>query len=174
MFTYFSDRERMDKMAHPEPLPVLSPYFMAEEARANCQLSSQKCRRIRTLLLEFKANSGLVRHRLRLENEYPDAYAHHLYALIIFLCDGLLKIKTEGHSEQDGGDTLRFYCIAERLPIELQMALCNRVQETMKDEDPEHNGKPLGNNIKLKDSEPAFQHLAQLYQFTLSPSPAEQ
>jgi len=153
----------------------------------SCNKELQKCERIHTLLVDYEANRNLVRHKLRLEEEYPDAYSHHLYALIIFICDGLLKIKSGGHRQQNR-DVLRFYGITKRLPMELQMMLCNRVQEfgrdyikvkfTQPSKDPEpyvrsseYTGKSLGDRIRLKDSEAAFQHLGQLCQ--LMPLPKE-
>ena len=45
-----------------------------------------------------------------------------LFSLVVFLCDGFLKVKAEENSE-----TARFFRIASKLPMEIQMILCYRV-----------------------------------------------
>jgi len=43
------------------------------------------------------------------------------YALVIFLCDGLLQV-----NRQLKNNAVRFFGIAKRLPMEIQMLLCQR------------------------------------------------
>jgi len=51
--------------------------------------------------------------------------------------------------EQAPANVIRFFSVAQRLPMEVQMILCNRVAGSMRQ------------NISSKDSEPAFQSLAE-------------
>ena len=53
--------------------------------------------------------------------------AAEVFALVVFLCDGLLKIKEENMS-----GAARFFRMAKELPLELQMVLCHRVVGSMR------------------------------------------
>jgi len=81
-----------------------------------------------------------------------------------FLCDKLLEVKRpvevpalsfvdeEMFSEYNRNDgAVRFFCIARKLPLELQMLLCNRVVDSSRQ------------SVLRKHSEPAFKHLARLF-----------
>jgi hypothetical protein len=100
-----------------------------------------------TVLLLQRCQNNLeeVRHELRMEERWYDRTAANLFALIVFLCDGLLEIKITSNILFD-----RFFQIARKLPLDIQMVLCHRVACSMK------------NNITQKYSEPAFRNLANL------------
>ena len=72
-----------------------------------------------------------------------DALATEVFALIVFLCDDLLLLKPASHPAADTA-AARFFAVASKLPMELQMILCHRVVGSMKQ------------NILRKDSEAAF------------------
>ena len=74
------------------------------------------------------------------------------FALVIFHSDGLVALKDNVDDERDVKAT-RFFSLAARLSLELQMVLCNRTFGS---------GKDL---ILTRDSEPAFKELAQVLQF---------
>ena len=78
-----------------------------------------------------------------------DALAAEIFALTVFLCDELLHLKPT-LATTAATDTLRFFSIISKLPMELQMILCHRVVGSMKQ------------NILLKDSEAAFKSLARI------------
>lgn len=75
-----------------------------------------------SLLEKFKEDPRKTRFQLRVELGLFDAAAAEIFALVIFLCDGLLD-----HQRQTSTGTDRFFQIARRLPIEIQMILCYRV-----------------------------------------------
>jgi len=77
-----------------------------------------------------------------------DELAAEVFALTVFLCDELLHLKPT----LDTAAT-RFFAIAKKLPMELQMVLCHRVVGSMKQ------------NILRKDSEAAFKSLARILIF---------
>lgn len=104
-------------------------------------------RGIVALLEEFADDPISTRLRLRLELGYPDALAAVLYAQTVFLCDGLLRVK----SGELGSGTRRFFSVASRLPLELQALLCNRAFGLARD------------SVPPRDSEPAFHHLARVF-----------
>jgi hypothetical protein len=54
--------------------------------------------------------------------------ARDLYALVVFLCDGLLRVQPGQERSQPG----RFLTIASRLPLELQAVLCYRTFDSSK------------------------------------------
>jgi len=71
--------------------------------------------------------------------------------LIVFLCDDLLQLKQASRpAATASAAALRFFAIAKRRPMELQMVLCHRAVGSMKQ------------NILRKDSEAAFKSLARI------------
>lgn len=87
------------------------------------------------LLERFRDDPEAVRFEMRVKLGWLDDTAADHFALIVFLCDGLLRIR-----EKDGSGAVlpfravwpsspaaRFFKIASRLPLELQMVLCYQV-----------------------------------------------
>jgi hypothetical protein len=123
-----------------------------------------------SLLEKFLNNPSQTRYDLRVKFNLFNQLAADVFALIIFLCDDLLQLKLKsitvinptpsmidrviffnGHFQYKLKPTIdisRFFSMAKKLPMELQMVLCYRAVGSMKD------------NILCKDSEPAFKHLA--------------
>ena len=99
-----------------------------------------------SLLERFTANPALTRHELRVKLGVLDELAAEVFALIVFLCDDLLQLKAA--SNPSDAATPRFFTIASKLPMELQMILCCQAVGSMKQ------------NIPRKDSEAAFKALA--------------
>jgi hypothetical protein len=87
---------------------------------------------VASLLERFKANPRETRRKPRVELGCCDEVAAEVYALMVFLCDGLLECKTKQIKGIKAKRT-RFFEIACQLPIELQMILCYRVVDSMKD-----------------------------------------
>jgi len=101
---------------------------------------------IADLLDLYTADSKGARQRIM---ELPEQRGHFisaLFALVIFLSDGLLSLQPSSSSETL--QAIRFFQIARALPLELQMLLCNRVWRSPKD------------LILTATSEPAFKKLA--------------
>ena len=71
------------------------------------------------------------------------ANAEAFYALVVFVADGLLRVRKEPWR------AARFFRIAARLPLDLQMVLCQRMAGSSKE------------GIPGKDSEEAFRILAE-------------
>jgi len=110
-----------------------------------------------SLLERFMANPTLTRHELRVRLGVLKELAAELFAAVVFLCDGLLQRKPASHpaaTPKPATDAAiaatRFFAIAEKLPIELQMILCQRVVGSVKD------------SVLSKDSEAAFKFLARV------------
>jgi len=99
---------------------------------------------VATLLERFKENPVETRHRVRLELGLVDELAAEMFALVVFVSDGLLQIRDTASSPP----AARFFSIARRLPLELQMVLCYHVVGSDKE------------IIPGKDSEVAFKKLA--------------
>ena len=81
------------------------------------------------------------------------ALAAEVFALTVFLCDDLLQLKPAFHlaaTPYHAASAIRFFTIAKRLPMELQMILCHGAVGSMKQ------------NILRKDSEAAFKDLARI------------
>jgi len=97
-----------------------------------------------TLLERFKENPEETRHAMRLEIGWYDDAAAEMFALMVFVSDGLLQIK-----DTKTTPAARFFSITRSLPLELQMVLCHRQVESDKE------------IIPGKESEVAFKSLAE-------------
>ena len=99
---------------------------------------------IASLLERFKENPEETRHATRVELGFLDDLAAEMFALVVFVSDSLLQIK----DTTTPSPAARFFSIASRLPLELQMVLSCRVMGSNKD------------IVPGKDSEVAFKELA--------------
>jgi len=96
------------------------------------------------LLERYRHDPDRLRYEIRVELGVIDKMASTVFASIVFLCDGLLKLipaKTKATLS-------RFLAMAQRLPLELQMKLCYVVYDSRK------------TYIATKHSEPAFKAMA--------------
>ena len=82
-----------------------------------------------TLLQRFKNDPAKTRHAVRLEIGWYDEAAAEIFALVVFVSDGLLQI----NETTTATPAARFINIARRLPLELQMLLCHRVVGSSKE-----------------------------------------
>jgi len=96
------------------------------------------------LLERFKSDVAQTRHATRVELGLLDEMAAEMFALVVFVSDGLLQI----NDATNPSPAARFFRIASRLPLELQMVLCYRVMGSSKV------------IIRGKQSEVAFKDLA--------------
>jgi hypothetical protein len=80
------------------------------------------------LLGEFSEDEEGVRHRMRLETGWYDRRASAFFAQVVFLSDGLLQGLTPLTPDfSRSTSAARFFEIADKLPLELQMVLCYRM-----------------------------------------------
>ena len=91
-------------------------------------------------------NPEETRHAMKVELGLFEGLAAEMYALVVFVSDGFLRTKATG--VKAGAKRTRFFNIARRLPLELQMVLCFRQVGSTKE------------IISGKDSEVAFKFLA--------------
>ena len=98
-----------------------------------------------TLLERFKENPAEARHIVRVQLGLVDEPAAEMFALVVFVSDGLLQVKKLVDSTPPAA---RFFRISTQLPLELQMVLCYRVVGSAKE------------IISGKDGEKAFKDLA--------------
>ena len=96
-----------------------------------------------TLLEGFKSDATKTRHGMRVKLGLLDDLAAEMFALVVFVSDGLLQIKDTAQTPE-----ARFFNVVGHLPLELQMVLCFRLVGS---------GKEI---IPGKDSEVAFKELA--------------
>ena len=99
---------------------------------------------VATLLERFKNDASKTRHGVRVELGLLDELAAEMFALVVFVSDGLLQI----NETTTPSPAARFFNIAARLPLELQMVLCFRQVGSDKE------------IIPGKESEIAFKELA--------------
>ena len=97
-----------------------------------------------SLLERFKENSLETRHAMRVELGLLDDLAAEMFAMVVFVSDGLLQVK----DTTTPSPAARFFRIARNLPLEFQMVLCYRVVGSAKE------------IIPGKESEVAFKKLA--------------
>ena len=96
------------------------------------------------LLESFQDYPEETRHQVRVDLGWYDDAAAEMFALVVFVSDGLLQIK----DTTTPSPAARFFSIARRLPLELQMVLCHLVMGSAKE------------IIPGKESEVAFKVLA--------------
>lgn len=96
------------------------------------------------LLERFRDNPTQTRSEVRQELGWFGMEAE-VFALVVFLCDGLFDLKTQAPSNAS-----RFFAIARQLPLELQMVLCHRLAGS------------CGDNIPFHESEAGFKGLSAL------------
>ena len=96
---------------------------------------------IADLLERFKENPDQTRHEVRAELGFHNELAAEVFALMVFLSDGLLEIRDENTR------AARFFKIAQELPLELQGVLCYRLAGSTKEV------------VNGKDAEVAFKFL---------------
>jgi len=99
---------------------------------------------VATLLERFKNDASKTRHGVRVELGLLNELAAEMFALVVFVSDGLLQI----NETTTPSPAARFFNIAARLPLELQMVLCFRQVGSDKE------------IIPGKESEVAFKELA--------------
>jgi len=99
--------------------------------------------KVATLLERFKNDATRTRHAVRVELGVLDELAAQLFAMVVFVSDGLLQI-----NDTTPSPAARYFSIARQLPLELQMVLCCRQVGSDKE------------IIQGKDSEVAFKSLA--------------
>ena len=99
---------------------------------------------VATLLERFKSDATQTRQATRVEIGWYDQLAAEMFALVVFVSDGLLKT-----TDTTPSPAARFFNIATQLPLELQMVLCFRQVGS---------GKEI---ITGKESEAAFKELAE-------------
>jgi len=80
------------------------------------------------LLERFKSDPAKTKHAVRVELGCCDQLAAEMFALVVFVSDGLLQIKDTTPSP-----AARFFSIAAQLPLELQMVLCYRLVGSTKE-----------------------------------------
>ena len=111
--------------------------------------------RTEAVLERFIANPAQTRLELRVKLGMLDELAAEVFALSVFLCDDLLPLKSVSNPATTptlaDNAAIRFFTIAAKLPMELQMILCHQTVGSTKQ------------NILRKDSEAAFQSLAKTF-----------
>ena len=93
----------------------------------------------------FAANPMRTRQAVQRTLGLTNTMVAELFGLVIFLCDGLLAIRRRGTLEG------RFFQMASRLPMELQMILCYRAYGDMRQ------------YVFSHDSESAFRLLSRVF-----------
>ena len=99
---------------------------------------------VMTLLERFKSDAAQTRHMVRLELGWHGEAAAGMFAVVVFVSDGLLQV----NDTATPSPAARFFSIASQLPLELQMVLCFRQVGSTKE------------IISGKESEVAFKELA--------------
>jgi hypothetical protein len=108
---------------------------------------NRRRKELASLLERFRENPSQVRHKVRLKLDWYNQEPPRLFAVVVFLSDGLLQVKG---NQQNNDVAKRFLNIARRLPLELQMILCHCAVGS------------TGMNISGRDSEDYFKDLAEV------------
>jgi len=101
------------------------------------------------LIAKTTAQQLLLSLSLSLSTECLSA---HLFSLTVLHSDSYLLLKSPASDDRQITQATRFFKMTSRLPLELQMIVCNRVFRVSRD------------LISTKDSEPAFRYLVHTFQ----------
>ena len=83
-----------------------------------------------TLLERFKEHPEETRYATKVELGCHSVLAAEMFALVVFVSDEFLRISQGNHSTRPAA---RFFSVAARLPLELQMFMCRRVLGSAKE-----------------------------------------
>jgi hypothetical protein len=78
------------------------------------------------ILKAYTQNPVEAIHKARLEIEWFDPAAARLFAMLVFLCDGLLVLKPRDALTEEQIKIARFWNMAQKLPLDLQYVLTCR------------------------------------------------
>jgi len=113
--------------------------------KTNAIAGAKQWKKAEVVTLErYKKNPVETRHALRVELSWYNEAAAKMFAMVVFVSDGLLQSK----DTTTRTPAARFFNIATQLPLELQMVLCLRQVGS---------GKEINSG---KESEKAFKELA--------------
>jgi hypothetical protein len=92
---------------------------------------------IRTTIRAYLKDPDMVYHRARTNVFFAEAYSATTFALAVLVSDGYLSVcpyvRWDGFNNEQRPETRRFWRIVRRLPIELQMIVCNRSRGLARD-----------------------------------------
>jgi hypothetical protein len=106
------------------PMERIMPLFVGGNTESHS--------RIATLLCKHRAAPAFVSALMEIEVGFDLMDASELLALVVLLCDGMLKVVRVGSPSHAAG-AARFFRIVSALPLELQSMICNRVYDVPKD-----------------------------------------
>lgn len=126
------------------------------DPRIKGELSKDSVKEALRLLWDYFQKPAEVRLQVqRRAKGNADAAAAYIFALVVFVCDGLLEIRRLREKEVPElvfFKAVRFINLIRRLPMELQMIVAHRVIES---------GRHF---VTVGEAEAAFQTLARFYQ----------
>jgi len=115
----------------------------ADETEEVFQGKKKSCAPCADLIDEYEHDPVAVRRRLRRQPGLREYFIGHLFALVVFYSDSFVVMNEKlAHP-----DTRRFFRITSRLPLEIQMIICNRIFGSPRD------------IVLSRDSEPGFKLL---------------
>jgi len=105
---------------------------------------------IAQLLLDYKSGAEAqqrIRRKLKLRFGLLDMLAADIYALTIFLCDGLLSpvVTSTVNLDKKQEKMMKFFNITSQLPMEVQMLICYLAADVMK-----HNITTIGSEAGFR------------------------
>ena len=103
---------------------------------------------IADLIAEYENSPEDTRQELRRLPGVRECYIGRVFALVVFFSDGFVKPGPAVEPGSVASRVVEFFSLCSRLPLDLQMALCNRMFGSVKDV------------VSSKDSEPGFRWLA--------------
>jgi hypothetical protein len=111
---------------------IASGREMALESAIKCAKRTTRADMV-LILKKFRDKPEKTRHDIRLELNWYNERAARFFCQVVFLCDGLLKIKGKDEDISSASNASRFFRIARKLPLEIQTILCCRVVDSSED-----------------------------------------
>jgi len=113
---------------------------------------------VNSLLKKFKKDPVQTRFEVRVGLGSKDEMAAEVFALVVFLCEGFVKLHRKGKRALEPGR--RFFNVAKRLPMELQMILCHlamgSTKESVHSADAQAGFRSVSTKLEDKSGAPDF------------------
>ena len=101
---------------------------------SSCKNDDKTSNSMLVLIKQLYERPISIRHYCRMKIRFNASVIADTFSLVVFFCDGFVKTtKIVNETTFREMKIMRFFTIASRLPIELQMLLCNRTHDSVKD-----------------------------------------
>jgi len=114
--------------------PLTDPVAAVKRTEPGLNARSRaRAKALLEMLGRFKEDPEETRAAVRTEIGWYEELAAEVFALVVFVSDGILRLKEGGNQPAITPPATRFFTMTSMLPLELQMVLCYRLVGSVKE-----------------------------------------